>query len=129
VRRLICILLLLCLPLQSFAVQGGALLFVSTSGQGIGHELDHAAEIEHHHDDDGSVHYDGSEESAQHIEDHSSCAQVAFLAVPFQSIAPEQGACAADGALARFIPDPCLDSPLRPPAPTLGHAAGGAKHA
>ena len=127
-RRLICILLLLCLPLQSFAVQGGALLFGSLAGQGIAHELEHAVELEHHHDDDGSVHYDDSEESVQHIQDYPSSTQVAHLAVPFQPIAPERLACAVDDVAPCFIPDPVPDNPLRPPAPALGFAAEGALH-
>lgn len=128
-RRLICILLLLCLPLQSFAVQGGAMLFASAGGQSIAHELEHAAEIEHHHDDDGSVHYDDSDESAQHIDDYPSSTQVAHLAVPFQPVAPERLAGAVNDAQACFIPDPVPDNPLRPPAPSLGLAAEGALHA
>ena len=74
-RRLICILLLLCLPLQSFAAQGGALLSGSLAGQAIAHELDHAAEIEHNHEDDGSVHYDDSDESVQHSHESSASLQ------------------------------------------------------
>ena len=127
-RRLICILLLLCLPLQSFALPGGALLSASLGSQGIAHELDHAAEIEHHHDDGGSVHYDDSDESEQHIDDYSSSTQVAHLAVRFQPIAPAQCASAVDDAIAWFIPTPFPDSPLRPPALSPGFAAGGALH-
>jgi hypothetical protein len=114
------------LPLQSFAVQGGAMLFGSAGGQSIAHELDHAAEIEHHHDDDGSVHYDDSDESAQHIDDYPSSSQVAHLALPFQPVAPERLAGAVNGTQARFIPDRAPDNPLRPPSPSLGSAAGGA---
>jgi hypothetical protein len=116
VRRFICLLLFLCLPLQSFAVQGGAPLFGSAGGGSIAHEVDHAAEIAHHHDDDGSVHYDESDESVQHIQDHSSAAQAAHPATPFHPVAPEQPARVFAGMAARFIPDPYLDSPLRPPA-------------
>lgn len=115
-RRFICILLLLCLPLQSFAVQGGAPLFGSVGGNSVAHELAHAAEVAHHHDDHGALHYDDSDESAQHIHDYSSAAQAAYPATPFQAAAPGQPACAVDGIPARFTPDPYLGSPLRPPA-------------
>ena len=127
-RRLICLLLLLCLPLQSFALPGSALLSAALGGPGIAHELDHAAQIEHHHDDDGSVHYDDSDESEQHIDDYSSSTQVAHLAVLLQPVAPNQCATAVDDAPACFIPTPFPDSPLRPPALSPGFAAGGALH-
>lgn len=120
-RRLICILLLICLPLQSFAMQGGALPFGTTSDRDVTHALAHAEEIEHHHhEDDGKVHYDNSEESVQHIQDHSSSAQIAYLAEPFQQMAPEQLASEGGDAVPRYIPDPFLDNPLRPPVPSLG---------
>lgn len=120
-RQLICILLLLCLPLQSFALPGGSLLFVSANGNGMSHALEHDEGIQHHHhDDNGSVHYDDSDESLQHIHDHSSSPQLAFLAVQFQPIAPVLSAPAVDGGVTQFIPAPFLDAPLRPPAPSLG---------
>ena len=118
-RRLICILLMLCLPLQGFAMHGGALLF--GSDEGIAHQVAHIEHIEHHHHDaDGSVHYDDSEESAQHTQDHSCSPQFAFLAIPYQALAPEPATGAVDATVTGFIPDPFLDSPLRPPALTLG---------
>lgn len=117
-RRLICILLLMCLPLQSFAVQGGSLLFESDSS--LAHELAHDERVQHHHEDDGSVHYDDSNESAQHIQDHSSSPQPAYLPIPKLPAAPEQLVSVAKTEFARFIPEPFLDGPLRPPAPTLG---------
>lgn len=119
-RRLICILLLLCLPLHSFAMQGGALLLGSAGEISIVHELEHDERVEHHHDDNGSVHYDDSDESAQHIQDHSSSPQPAYLTGPNLPLAPMQLACAAQDAVVHFIPTPFLDSPLRPPAPSLG---------
>lgn len=118
-HRLICILLLICLPLQSFAVQGSWLPAGTASGQGIAHVLAHADNIAHHHDGDGSVHYDDSDESVHHIQD-SCAAQAAYLAEPFRPIAPVQLASEAGHLIARYIPDPFLDSPLRPPALSLG---------
>lgn len=119
-HRLICILLLICLPLQSFAMQGGVLPAGLGSEQGLTHVLAHAEEIQHHHEDDGSMHFDDSAESVQHIHDHCSSVQAAFLAEPFTHIAPAQPASETGDATARYIPDPFLDSPLRPPAPSLG---------
>ena len=117
-RRLICILLLMCLPLQSFAFQGGS----SASGPDMtfAHEILHDEQVQHHHDDDGSVHYDNSEESAQHIQDHSCSQQPAGFWMPKRASPPEQLVSVAVLEFYRFIPDPYLDSPLRPPARALG---------
>jgi hypothetical protein len=120
VRRLICILLLFCLPLHSFAMQDGALLFGGAGENSIVHEFEHDERVEHHHDDNGSVHYDDSDESVQHIQDPSSSPQPAYLTGPYLPIAPLQLASAVNDAVVQFIPTPFLDSPLRPPAPFLG---------
>ncbi|MGZ9043961.1 MAG: hypothetical protein ACXW24_05960 [Telluria sp.] len=117
-RRFICILLLLCLPLQSFALQGGSLLFGSDSS--MAHEIAHEEQVQHHHDDDGSLHYDDSDESAKHLADHSASPEPAGLSVPELSAGPEQLVSVTKPEFSRFIPDPYLDSPLRPPARTLG---------
>lgn len=117
-RRLICILLLMCLPLQSFALQGGAVMFGSNVS--MEHEIAHDGHVPHHHDGDGSLHYDDSEESSEHVQDHSSCTQPADLSVPKLPVAPEQLVSLVKTEFSRFIPDPYLDGPLRPPAPALG---------
>lgn len=118
-HRLICILLLICLPLQSFAMQGG-LLAAASAGQGMAHSLAHAEEIAHHHEHDGSVHYDDSAESVQHLQDHSSSSQAAYPTAPFQPAVQAQLAGAAGDHVAFHIPDPFLGSALRPPAPAPG---------
>lgn len=117
-RRLICILLLMCLPLHSFATQGGALLLGSNAS--IAHELEHDEGLHHHHDD-GSVHYDDSDESHDHIQDHSaSSPQPAGLSVLSLPTAPPQLISSLKIDFSHFIPEPFLDGPLRPPSLTLG---------
>lgn len=116
-RRLFCILLLMCLPLQSFAVQGSSLLFGTDAS--LEHEIAHDDHVPHHHDGD-SLHYDDSEESSEHVQDHSSCSQPADLSVPTLPVAPEQLVSLVKLEFSRFIPDPDLDGPLRPPSPSLG---------
>jgi hypothetical protein len=118
VRRFICILLLMCLPLQSFALQGGSFLFGSDAS--MAHEMDHDDHVQHHHEDDGSVHYDDSDESAQHLQYDSTSPQPAGLSVPKLPAAPEQLVSVMKPEFSRFIPEPYLDGPLRPPAPALG---------
>lgn len=117
-RRLICILLLMCLPLQSFALQGGSMLFGTDAS--LEHEIAHDDHVPHHHDGDGSLHYDDSEESSEHVQDHSNCSQPADLSVPKLPVAPEQLVSLVKLEFSRFIPDPYLDGPLRPPSPALG---------
>lgn len=125
-RRLICILLLMCLPLQSFAMHGASLLL--GGGASMSHVVDHDQQIQHHHDVDGSTHYDTSDASAQHIQDHSCSPQPAYLPAPKLPIVPDQLVSVAKLEFARFIPEPFLDGPHRPPAPTLGQAAEGRLH-
>lgn len=126
-RRLLCILLLLCLPLQSFAMHGGALAFGSDAG--LVHDLAHDERVQHHHEADGSVHYDDSDESAQHVQDHSTSPQAADIILSKMPAVPERLVSVLKAEFSRFIPEPFLDSPLRPPSPTLGHAAEGRTHA
>lgn len=122
-RRLICIFLLMCLSLQSFALHAAAPSFGSDTG--MAHELDHDNGVRHHHEDDGSVHYDNSDESAQHIQDHSTSAQAGDMATTRLFTAHEHLVLVVKTEFSRFIPEPYLDSPLRPPAPALGLAAEG----
>ncbi|NML63450.1 hypothetical protein HHL21_20620 [Massilia sp. RP-1-19] len=122
-RRLICIALLMCLPLQSFALQVGALL--SGGGANMAHQIEHDNHVQHHHDGDGSVHYDDSDESAQHAQDHTCSPQPADLSVPKLPSAPEQLVSVLKAEFSRFIPDPYLDDPLRPPSPAPGQTAEG----
>ena len=112
-RRLLCIFLLMLLPLHGFAMQGGGL----SAGKmfDIAHEVEHLEVTSHHHDDDGSVHYDDSGESAAHFADHSSCQQSASLpsgAMPSLLMEP----CTIKRfELVYSIPDPFLENPQRPP--------------
>ena len=117
-RRLICLLLLMCLPLQSFALHGVSL--VRGGDAGLAHEIAHDEQVQHHHEDDGSIHYDSSDESAQHIQDHSCSQQALYLPAPQLARHPEQLISVTKPEFARFIPEPFLDGPLRPPSPALG---------
>ncbi|MBZ2209780.1 hypothetical protein [Massilia soli] len=118
-RRLICLLLLMCLPLQSFALQAGS--FVFGADVNLAHEIAHEEQIQHHHhDNDDSVHYDDSDESAQHTLDHSNCQQPAGVWISKQPPSPDQLGSITAPEFSCFIPDPYLDSPLRPPVLALG---------
>ena len=125
-RRIIYILLLLCLPLYGFAMQGG--LPQAYGADSIVHELEHDEGVYHHHEDDGSVHYDESDESLAHAQEHS-CAQPIGFSVPSLTVPPEQQVSGLAPFTAHAVPEPFLDGPRKPPRLAPGHAAGGMPHA
>ena len=126
-RRIIYILLLLCLPVYGFAMQGG---LPHAYGLGsLAHEVEHDEGIQHHHEDDGSIHYDESDESFDHAQDHSSSQQPAGASLPTPAVVPEQLVSSLTVFMARAAPEPFLDGPRKPPRPSPGHAAGGSLHA
>ena len=111
-RRLICLFMLMLLPLHGFAVQTGAM---QEHAYSIAHELDHANGVSHHHDADGTIHYDQSDESVQHASEHPASSQVAALPsmlpthpfMAFRSI--------AGSSPVLSIPDGIVTLPIRPP--------------
>ncbi|MFN3791522.1 hypothetical protein [Massilia sp.] len=127
-RRFISILLLLCLPLYGFAMQGG--LPQAYGAGSLAHAVAHEENIlHHHHEDDGSVHYDASEQSLAHAQDHHSCAQPADLVVPAPILPPEQLLSSVLVPAAVALTETFLDGPRKPPRHAPGHAAGGMTHA
>jgi hypothetical protein len=118
VSRLICVFLMLFLPLQGFAMQVGSV----TPGTiyNLAHELEHSEGVSHHHEDDGSVHYDDSVESESHLADcsighHYQPGLPASLVFALPDDRPV--ALAEDGPA--FIPDPVPQRPQRPPSASL----------
>jgi hypothetical protein len=117
-RRFLCILLMLLLPLQGFAMQRNQA--IQTGDLSFVHEVLHDEHISHHHEDDGSVHFDSSDESVQHVQDHSCSPPPGGLFVPELAPAPNELVETVSIHLVTFIPDPMLEMPHRPPATTLG---------
>jgi hypothetical protein len=117
-RRLFCILLMFCLPLQGFAMQWSSAIQVEDVS--FAHEILHEEHVSHHHEDDGSIHFDASEESVQHVQDHFCSPQPGGFFVPELVTAPARLVETLSVAEVTFIPDPMLEQPLRPPASTLG---------
>lgn len=121
-HRLLCLLLLICLPLHSFAAQIAAIGLASAGAQ---HQLAHSVDLHHHHHDDGEVHYDDSDASVDHTHEHAATVQL-LLPAPASLIPPLQIASLADPAEpVSHIPHPYLDDPQRPPAFAPGLTAGG----
>jgi len=123
VRRLFCLLLLICLPLQSFASHVSSMQPLGLAGM-ASHEIDRSDEL-HHHDDGGAIHYDGSEQSVAHADDHSAPVQFSALnrAAILFGLSPVSLADYPEPV--STIPEPCLDDPQRPPSFAPGLAAGG----
>ncbi|MGJ9417911.1 hypothetical protein ACHAC9_09115 [Massilia sp. CMS3.1] len=95
----------------------------------IVHEVDHDESVYHHHEDDGSVHYDDSAESVEHTQEHASPLQPVGFGLARLIVPSEQAVSELGSYLAQAVPEPFLDGPHRPPACALGHAAGGMLHA
>ena len=91
------------------------------------HELEHDEGVHHHHEDDGSVHYDESDQSLDHAQEQSSLSQPVGFGLP--RLVHEQPVSELGSYVAQAVPEPFLDGPHRPPASSLGHAAGGSLHA
>ena len=117
-RRLICLCLLLCVPLYGFAMQWGPLL-VGT-GTTLAHEVAHDQRLQHHLDADGSVHFDNSDASAQHLADHPTSPHPAYPVVPGIAVPPDQLLGMAVPHVPAWLPDPFQDCLQRPPSPFPG---------
>lgn len=126
-RKLIYLLMLVCLPLHGFAM-GGSVAPVAGAAALV-HQFQHDDGVQHHHEDDGSIHYDDSDESREHAQEHSSLSQPAGFGQPRLTLPSEPPASEAGAYVARAVPEPFLDGPHKPPASSPGQAAGGMQHA
>ena len=83
----------------------------------LSHELVHQEGINHHHGDDGLIHYDDSSESAQHFSDHAASGQSVTLPASVTTISPMIAFIVVVSERSYFhIPDPHLERPQRPPS-------------
>ena len=89
------------------------------------HDTERVQDLHHHHDDGSAIHYDDSEQSVAHADDHSAPVQFSALnraAITF-GVSPVSLTDFPDPV--STIPAPWLDDPHRPPSFTPGLAAGG----
>ncbi|WP_426106661.1 hypothetical protein [Massilia sp. TSP1-1-2] len=90
----------------------------------LAHDAARMAQL-HHHDGDGAIHYDDSDESVAHAGEHSAPVQL-FLINRLHSVLSVSLFSLADyPEPASYIPYPFLDDPQRPPAFAPGLATGG----
>ena len=126
-RRILYILMLFCLPLYGFAMQGA--VPPATGVASLVHVLDHDEGVSHHHEHDGSVHYDDSDASLEHTQEHSCATQPAGCGLPRSFLFFGKATAQRGSYVAALVPDPVLEGPHRPPAFPLGHDAGGSWYA
>lgn len=110
-RKFFCLLLLICLPLQSFALQGRALL-----SEGLAHTLQHDQGVQHHHADDGAVQYDDSDASHDHAAKHSAASHLAWSTAPHYVLPTLPAGTQYCAHRPCFLSDPLPDGPHKPPS-------------
>lgn len=114
-RRLLILILVCLLPLQSLHAAVGAWLDEGHDQHEM-HWVDHEHGVSHHHLGDGQVQQDASDESQQHMGDHALChvATAVLTSAPI-TFAP-QGRDDGPMTLPELRPsDPDLEAPIRPP--------------
>lgn len=111
-RRLVLLLLIALLPLQSLHAAVG---LVQPVGGDTQHWVDHQWGVSHHHHDDGSVHHDDSDESKRHVSPVDACHSPAAPARSVGAMSLPVWAQAPPVFRAPFISDPFLQGPKRPP--------------
>ena len=114
VRRLICLFILMIMPLQALALQGGW----SPNGNmfDLVHDIEHRQGTSHHHEDDDTLHYDDSTKSAKHSADHECCQQTATLLSDFLLLLTFPPTSIAIHYLGIDVPDGFHERPQRPPS-------------
>lgn len=112
--RFFILLLLASALFQSMASAGQG--FVVQAMDGVAHVHLHAQDAPHHHDDDGALHEDDSDQSVRHLQADNALNLVALpsLAVPMAREAAPQPV-----LFNSFleVPPPVLAGPTRPPRP------------
>ncbi|HKY00938.1 MAG TPA: hypothetical protein VJM53_00125 [Burkholderiales bacterium] len=111
-RRYLVYLLMLCLPLQSFAALAP---FEHGGTSDLLHEMHHDQQLSHHHDEHGQMQHDRSQESDEHMADHACChAALAFFSfISFKMARPESAS--PPTFRAPYVGDADLEQPQRPP--------------
>ena len=115
-RRLVLVLLIALLPLQSLHAAAGLLQHAQGDTQ---HWVDHEQAVAHHHHDDGSVHHDDSDDSKRHVSQVDTCHSPAVPARTVGLMSHPVWAQAPPAFQSFFISDPFLEGRKRPPH-TLG---------
>jgi hypothetical protein len=115
-RWLVALIVALLIPCYGFAAMGQSVALVLDD---TGHALAHYTDEAHHHDDDGAMHADDSDESATHPHDDDWVSTPALvvqgMAIPF----PAPADATPKWVSASATPPPFLEGPIRPPRSDL----------
>lgn len=111
-RWLVAFIVAVLIPCYGFAAVGKSVALVVDQ---TGHALAHYAEQAHHHDDDGAMHADDSEDSVLHLhgDDWVSSPVLVVAALTLQFPVPAEAAPLQAGTQAN--PPPFIEGPIRPP--------------
>lgn len=105
--------MLICLPLHAFAVQNSAL---GPQAVDISHALEHLHHVSHHHDANGVIHYDDSENSSEHAAETSGTTQLTAI-LPAGALHVAAASSLVDPPFGMLVlPDGIVTVPIRPPS-------------
>jgi hypothetical protein len=111
-RWLVALIVAVLIPCYGFAAMGKSVALVVDES---GHALAHYADQAHHHDDDGDMHADDSDESVMHLhgDDWVTTPVPVVQALTLQFPAPAEVAPPPVGH--QPMPPPFIEGPIRPP--------------
>ncbi|SOY44505.1 hypothetical protein [Cupriavidus taiwanensis] len=113
--RIAVFLLVLCLPLQVLSAPGRHL--THTADRMVEHMVEHALHVPHHHDEGGTIHHGGGEQSLGHQLDFD-CSTSLSAALPDVVKPSVSGQSQTEPVfLASVPPDRFFDLPHPPPRP------------
>jgi hypothetical protein len=115
-RWLVALIVALLIPCYGFAAVGKSVALVLDD---TGHALAHYANEAHHHDDDGAMHADGSDESMTHPHGDDWVSTPALLVHSMAVTFPAPADAMPRLASASETPPPFLEGPIRPPRSDL----------
>ncbi|RYF32135.1 MAG: hypothetical protein EOO23_00095 [Comamonadaceae bacterium] len=113
-RRLLAVILLLSFFCQAFATARQVVAFDHEGGFHVEHSEMHLEGAAHHHDEDGVMHQDNSQESIQHMLAEASPGTAALFHFPQLSLPADRSPTPAVNAES-VSPSPYLDGLRRPP--------------
>lgn len=123
-RKLLLLFLMLILPLQMIAAAERGITHATEGSQdaqvAMQHAIAHAEHIaHHHHSNDGSMHMDDSQASAQHLLDCEKACAMSFMLPTAHHLSFEALPQVVPTFLSEFIPERTTSPPLRPPPVAL----------
>jgi hypothetical protein len=111
-RWLVALIVTLLIPCYGFAAVGKSVALVVDES---GHALAHYADQAHHHDDDGAMHADDSDESVTHLHGDDWLTTPVLVVQTMTVHFPTPAGVAPPTVGNRAAPPPFLERPIRPP--------------